>query len=361
MRLASARVRRVAGRLPAEVHNSRATWTERRGLLLQLATEDGRIGQGDASPLPGYSSDTLEECEAALAALCSSPLGEIDLDASAAPQVRQWLQSRDLPAAARFAAETALFDLIAQSTNRPMAELLGSDVAPHEVPVAALLDSGGDAGATSTEAGATSTSAGNRAEVLRAASTARARGVRTFKVKIGSPGMFDGELEVLRALRRELGWGVQLRLDANGAFPLDEAFDRLRALAELKPEFIEEPVPLGQLAAFALSRPSLPLPLAADESLAHPRLLPDLLPAFERGRVEVAVLKPTLLGGALACLDLTGRLAPLGARFTVTHAFEGPIALKAATVLASVLPGLILAAGLDRHPGLAIWAEMDSA
>jgi o-succinylbenzoate synthase len=342
MRIASVRVRRIAGRLPVEVSNSGARWTERQGLLLDLASEDGRIGHGDASPLPGYSTDTLQECEAALMALAGGPLGEIDLDFANAPssvQVRGWLEAHPLPPAARFAAETALFDLIGRCSRRPMAELLGSPVAPHPVTIAALLP--GD-------------------DARRAADDAVARGIKTLKIKVGRPGAFERECALLAELRRDLDDDIQLRLDANGAFEVEEARGRLAALAEVGPELIEEPVPLGQLAAFA-ERGLSPIALAADESLRDAALRAELLRAFGRGRVAVAVLKPTVLGGSLACLDLVAELLAYGAGFTVTHAFEGPIALAAAKALASVLPGPPMAAGLDRHPGLAIWPELEAA
>jgi len=243
--------------------------------------------------------------------------------------VRGWLAAHPLPPAARFAAETALFALFARRSGRPFAELLGSGPAK-TVPLAALLP---------TE------------DPLPAARAALARGLTTLKIKIGRPGAFEQELAVLRALRRELGPEIQLRLDANGAFPVSEAAGHLKALAELRPEYIEEPVPLGQLAAFAALAPP-PIPLAADESLRVAELRDDLLSAFGRGRIEVAVLKPTVLGGSLACLDLVAELLPRGARFTVTHAYEGPVAMAAALALASVLPGPVLGHGLDRHPAL---------
>jgi L-alanine-DL-glutamate epimerase-like enolase superfamily enzyme len=296
MRIASAHLQRIGAHLPAAISNSSASWTTREGLLLELFSEEGLLGQGEASPLPGYSPDTLEECEAALTALNPGDFGEIDLDRPVAAQVRRWLAAHPLPPAARFAAETALLNLVALRTQRPSTELLGSllgsPVSPHSVPLSAL-------------------------------------GV----------------------LRREVGPEIQLRLDANGAFLLAEASQRLEALAELRPEFIEEPVPLGQLAAFA-ERAKPAIPLAADESLSVAALRPDLMQAFATQRIAVAVLKPTLLGGALTCLDLASELLRLGAKLTVTHAFEGPIALTSAMALASVLPGPVLAAGLDRHLGL---------
>jgi len=330
MRIASARLRRIGGRLPSAISNSGASWTTREGLLLELYSKDGTVGLGEASPLPGYSPDTLEECEAALAELAHGTLEELDFTGpagAASSQVRGWLAAHPLPPAARFAAETALFALFARRSNRPFATLLGS---PRPVTLAALLPS---------------------EEPLPAARAALARGLTTLKIKIGRPGAFEQELATLHALRRELGLEIQLRLDANGAFPVSEAAGHLKALAELRPEYIEEPVPLGQLAAFAALAPP-PIPLAADESLRVPELRDDLLSSFERGRLEVAVLKPTVLGGSLACLDLIAELLPRGARFTVTHAYEGPVAMAAALALASVLPGPVLAAGLDRHPAL---------
>ena len=47
---------------------ARQTWPKRSGLLLELVAGSHR-GLGEASPLPGYSSDTLEEAEGALATL----------------------------------------------------------------------------------------------------------------------------------------------------------------------------------------------------------------------------------------------------------------------------------------------------
>jgi o-succinylbenzoate synthase len=334
MKIASARLQRLGGRLPVAISNSGASWTTREGLLLQLFSEEGLSGQGEATPLPGYSRDTIEECEAALTALRPDDFGELDLVLPAAAQVRRWLAAHPLPPAARFAVETALFNLIALRTRRPVAELLGSPVSPHPVPLSALLPS-----------------PLRSDELLREAADALARGLRTLKIKIGRAGAFDDELAALRALRREVGSEVQLRLDANGAFPLAEASERLEALADLRPELIEEPVPLGQLAAFG-ERAESAIPLAADESLNVAALRPDLMQAFAHRRLAVAILKPTVLGGVLACLDLASELLPLDAKLMVTHAFEGPTALASAMALASVLPGPVLAAGLDRHPGL---------
>jgi hypothetical protein len=64
-------------------HNARRTWTERAAQLITLQSDDGTRGFGEASPLPGFSRDTLEECGAALRDLDLSDVPE-SLDAERA-------------------------------------------------------------------------------------------------------------------------------------------------------------------------------------------------------------------------------------------------------------------------------------
>jgi L-alanine-DL-glutamate epimerase-like enolase superfamily enzyme len=92
-----------------------------------------------------------------------------------------------------------------------------------------------------------------------------------------------------------------------------------------------------------------PVPLAADESLALPGAWPALATLC-----RVVVLKPTLLGGLAACLQLARDAAARGLAATVTHTFDGPIAVAAAAELAVALDSP-LACGLDRHAALAVW------
>ena len=266
-----AAVTRVTATLPLPVGNANVSVAAREGVLLQLADRMGRIGQGEASPLHGFSPDTIDACEDALVRLAKAPPPPIDADAPIGPQLRARLDAiASFPPAARFAAETALLDLVGQASRRPLhailAELAGAPPASTTVPIAALI---------------------HHIEPERAiedAWNAYDRDIRTLKIKIGRPGRFDEELQTLRRLRAELGPDVALRLDANGAFPIREASARLDALAEIGPEIVEEPC-AGRLAEVAASmrshqggsepglvrsRRGASVPLAADESLQLP-------------------------------------------------------------------------------------------
>ena len=172
--------------------------------------------------------------------------------------------------------------------------------------------------------------------------------MRAFKLKV-SDASFDADLEVAAALRDAYGDGVRLRFDANRRFDPAHAARRLEALARFAPEFVEEPVPTPELLAMERA----PVPLAADESLAVAGAWPALAACC-----RVVVLKPTLLGGFGACLRIARAAAARGLAATVTHTFDGPLALAAAVELACALPAVVLACGLDAHAGLDAWPQV---
>ena len=332
MRVTVAALETVRGGLAHPASNARARWTERGGVLLVLACEQGHRGQGEASPLPGFSPDTADAAWRALAGLAGRAFPcELDLCLPVAPQVAAILREH-APAepSVRFALETALFDLAGQRLGLPVSVLLAGSWPTRAVPLAALLD-------------------GEEPEALVAgARAARLAGFPAVKVKVARPWRFEAELEALERVRLELGSHVALRLDANGAWSRAEAPVRLAALARFQPEFVEQPVPADQLPGWR----DAPVPLAADETLA-------LAEGFDRLRAEggaqVAVLKPTVLGGLLRCRALAAEAQAAGMQVVISHALEGPVALAAAAELALSLETAPLACGLAPHAGLEAW------
>jgi o-succinylbenzoate synthase len=315
------RVLRNRGRLSAPVANARSEWHEREGLMLEIRDEKGRLGQGEASPLPGYSRESLDECLVALA-------GSRKLSGGAG-----------LPAAASAAIDAAVLDLRGHQLWVPSHSLLVDGRCP-AVPLSAAIPTD------------------DLERALAETDAALSRGIRTLKLKIGRPGAFQDELGTARAIRRIAGAAIALRFDANGAFTIGEARERLSALAELQPELVEEPVADGRLDGLE----DTPVPLAIDESLHFPDRRAAVDAALKRGLIKAVVLKPMLLGGATRCLELADRMAGYGVAFVVTHTWDGPIALALGATLALTLatkyPGRVLACGLDRHPGLSAWPNV---
>ncbi len=296
------RVEPRGGALDRPVGNARQRWGARQSWLLTLE-EDGIWGQGECSPLPGYSAETLEEVVAALARpeLLAEELGP------------------SLPPSIRCALTMARLDLEGRRRGVPVADLL-SPSPRAQVPISALLLS--DPGEW----------------LLEEAAARAAEGYRTLKWKVGRAGRWAEELRWIRALRE--GWpAIDLRLDINQGWSFEEARERLGELAALGVSLVEEPC--------SPPFPPSPVPLAADESLLKGEL-------SDLGAVSALVLKPMALGPE-RCLTLAREAEARGLGVLVTHLFDGPLALAFAVELARALPGELLACGLAPHPGLGAW------
>lgn len=319
--------RRVSVRTP-RAQDARRTWPERDSLLLRLTDAVGHHGIGEASPLPDYSPDRLDEVEPALAAVAMQ-----DVEAALAqPTTRAALTAiasllpHHLPSA-RMALETAALDLLGQRQRLSAPLLLGAEAGARR-PLAQLL---GAAGSPTLPADAE--------RALQA-------GYRHFKLKLGAPGQLPRELAGVQALRERYGEQVVLRLDANGALSAAEIEQAWQSLSGLGIELFEEP---GRLPDALLGT----LPLGLDESLQglDESAVAELV---REHQARYVVLKPMALGGLEHCWRLADIARALGVLPVLSHCFDGPYAWRATAALALALPPGP-AHGLAPHAGLEAW------
>lgn len=167
-----------------------------------------------------------------------------------------------------------------------------------------------------------------------AAEMVRRSGCRVAKVKVAEPREdFSRDLARVAAVREALGSDGALRVDANGAWSLEEATRNLERLAEYDLEYAEQPV--ATLEEMAELRRRVNVPIAADESV---RLGADPMSVVEAEAADVLVLKVQPLGGARRTLELAARC---GVPVVVSSALETSVGLAV---------GLAVAAALDRLP-----------
>ncbi|MPV38224.1 o-succinylbenzoate synthase [Georgenia subflava] len=170
---------------------------------------------------------------------------------------------------------------------------------------------------------------------------AESGGCTTAKVKVAERGQSPAEeQERLEAVRDALGPGGRIRIDANAAWDLDTALDRLplldRAAGGL--EYAEQPC--AAVEDLAALRRRTEVPIAADESI---RRAADPLAVRRAGAADVVVLKVQPLGGVRACLRLAEEVAlPV----VVSSALESSVGIAAGIALAAALPELPYACGL---------------
>lgn len=186
---------------------------------------------------------------------------------------------------------------------------------------------------------------------------ALASGCSTAKVKVAEPGQTAADDEArVEAVRDALGPAGRVRVDANGAWAVDEAVARLAILGRYGLEYAEQPCrtveELREL-RLALARRGIELPIAADESIRRSGD-PERVAALEAA--DVAVLKVQPLGGVRACLALAERL---GLPVVVSSALETSVGIAAGVALAAALPELPYACGLNTVPLLASDVAVD--
>lgn len=309
----------------APIHggNRKQSWAARRGLVLKLGA--GTLtGEGEASPLPGYSTESLASVKTAL-----QGLPELRLDLSAplrsAASLAETHISAELPSA-RFALECALLELAAAELHRPLWALLAPSARVR--PVSEVL---------------------TRLEVAeRQAIAHRKAGIRTLKLKVGRPEAEEAELATLDALQ-----GVpdtEVRLDANQGW--SGCWERwAELLAERPVEMVEEPAPWPELRHVPTR-----LRIGLDETLREPAIGGEALQHL--GTRAVVVLKPAVLGGLSAALAWAERAEKVGGAAVASHLFDGPVAARALRALAVVLPGeLAQGLGVQRAGGAWIRPE----
>jgi o-succinylbenzoate synthase len=300
----------------------------REGLLLRVNGEGGTVGWGEASPLPGFSRESLEEAAEQLDGLASSAMDReitddwIDPDGSFSCE----LDSMDLAPSARFGFELALWDLCAALRGRSLVDL----ITPHpraSVPVSALIS-------------------GPPATALEEARRARSTGYEAVKLKIGGRPVED-DVELVHAVNEELRDDVALRLDANRAWSFEEAERFARGTAGLRFEYVEEPLADPTLLPTFTRNHSMPV--ALDESLVDTE--PETLE--NHGYARALVLKPTLLGGISRTLRFAEYASRLGMDPVISSAYETGVGTAALVTLAAGVGDAEVPAGLDTYRQLA--------
>lgn len=334
---------------------SAGTHSVREGYHVRVVGGDGRVGYGEAAPLPGHGGEALADVLPALGALARD-LRDLVGEGGGAPEIDQdrpegWrrlmdrLRRRHAGAPCACAGiDLALADLAARRAGLSLARWL-SPRARGSVSVNAVI------GAVGPDVAA----ARARAAV--------AAGFTAIKVKVGAAvggeggarGDQDGDAiaaaDVLRvaAVRQAAGPAVAIRLDANGAWAPDRAVAMLRLLAPFGIAYVEQPVPGrdagADVDALAHVRAASPIPVAADEILAVPGAAERVLAV---GAADVLVVKPALMGGLAAAWDLAARAArlPRPPVVVVTTALDSAVGRAGALHLAAALPGADVACGL---------------
>jgi o-succinylbenzoate synthase len=274
----------------------------------------GVAGLGECGPLPGLSTDDRPDFETVLAdVLAKLPHHISTQDLQGPPSLTNPVLQKALtlvPAgfpSIRFAIETAWLDLM---NGGKKIIFRNGFLEGQRIPINGLIWMGG------------------LDFMMSQINEKVAQGFRCIKLKVGGLD-FDRECEVIDYLRkRYFRENITIRLDANGAFKVDEALSRLHELARLKIQSIEQPIKPGLPEMEKLCRES-PIPIALDEELIGVEVKEEKIGLLTRLRPQFIILKPTLHGGMTGCQEWIAIAESLGIGWWITSALESNVGLNA--------------------------------
>ena len=284
---------------------SRGVYTTRKSWFVHLYDGE-QEGVGECAPLPDLSCDAIPNYGEVLQGFCDDVCrtGQIDYEAL-----------RPYPSML-FGLETAFLSLqsnLSPLTSHPSPLLFDTAFSRGEVgiPINGLVWMG------------------SYEEMLQRMEEKLEKGFGCVKLKIGAID-FERELDLVKRIRQRFSFhDVELRLDANGAFPFEEALYKLELLSQYAIHSIEQPIRQKQWAFMAELCRESPLPIALDEELIgvnDPEMKSHMLGII---KPRYIVLKPSLHGGMAGCREWIAAAKEHGIGSWITSALESNIGLNA--------------------------------
>ncbi len=289
-----------------------ATRTVYHGFLLQLITDTGLTGLGEAAPNFEVCHETVEgtahACHAMAPLVCGSdPLAREAILARLEP----W---RKTAAAALAAYDIALWDLAGKITGYPVYRLMG--------------------GYRRTIANEMTIGIKSLEETVAEATRIKVDGTYAeIKLKLG----LDPELDIQRvaAVRAAVGPSFPLHVDANQGYDREGALRVLKALAGSAIDFAEQPVAAEDTAGLKWVSDRSPVAVMADEAVHTPE---DALALVRAGACAMLNIKLQKVGGISRALDILAIARAAGVPCMIGCMTETPVGITAGAQLALASP-----------------------
>lgn len=321
---------------------------DRPTLLVQVHTDEGIVGLGEAAAYGGFleSTESLVTGELRGAVLGQDPFRVEKLWAMMSTRAHQ-RGRRGMLLQAISGVDIALWDIIGQATRTPLYRLLGGYRDTLQVYASAGFYS------RDKDAHALAEEVGGYAE----------RGFGCVKIKVGrqpdallnplqempaagyATATFEQDVERVRAARRAIGPRVKLAIDANNAWTPSLALQFMREVERENIYWLEEPVDTEDLDGSAMVAQHLVTPVAGYETEAS---LPGFRELIARRAIDIAQPDVIWSGG----ITQTRKIAALAGAYglpVIPHNFSSAVAAVANMhVIASIPNGSWLE--FDQNP-----------
>jgi len=292
----------------------------RKGILISFS-EDGRYFLSEASPLPGFSQDTLPEVTSALlenhVLLCRFFASSFNTD-----QLEVLLKKLPAFPSLQFGLSFLGAELLSYRKNISFGKLFGLNEA-NSIGVNDVI------GKLPAD------------EMFERIQTSIERGFTTIKLK-AVPPLFT-LADVLTKIYASHP-GLRFRLDANRSWPPDELKSLSALFSHLPVDYIEEPFPMESDSEIKHAQKESLIPIALDESIVSLSRLNKLL----AGNSELyLIIKPMLLGNLFEIAGTITRKRSRCEHIVITTSLESAVGRSIIATAASLIGDKTLPHGLN--------------
>lgn len=297
--------------VPQQLHFKQPAGTSRgiytiRNVWYIIATDDNmpHYGIGECAPLHDLSCDYSTDYESKLRFFCQQTEKSCYIDYDTLKSYPSIL----------FGLETALLHLARQSFVLYDTPLTRGETG---IPINGLVWMG------------------NYDEMLSRLEAKMQAGFRCVKLKIGAID-FKKEIDLIKHIRAHFNrTQIELRVDANCAFGVNDAMSKLEELAQYDIHSIEQPIKTGQWEEMAKLCARTPIPIALDEELIGINETASKINLLNTIKPQYIILKPSLHGGIFGSEEWIQLANNLNIGWWITSALESNIGLNAIAQWAS--------------------------
>lgn len=245
---------------------AKKVFKNRQGILIKLQKND-ITALGEATPLPGFSSETSKDVVDQIKTL-KKPITNLFSSSFSMDDIEKIGIENRLSPSLHFALFTAGASLLAQQNRQSLHHFLYNENT-NSIPLNAVADL-------------------NTVDIVRAVSQHIDEGFQTLKIKAGNDA--HKLLSQLQKIRKRHPH-IKIRIDANQSWSLSKALSTFDKLESLNIEYCEEPLAKPTFQSLNKLKGYSSVPIALDESLVN-TFVPDK--AFEIA--DVLIIKPMTLG-----------------------------------------------------------------
>lgn len=248
-----------------------------KNVLVEIRTNQGLTGWGEASPFRSITGETQGINLAAAVELREALLGKNPLEViTRTEEMEAWLPFNTT---IRSAFDMAIYDIASQAAGLPLYAFLGGTRRPVETDLTIGI--------------------GTAEEAVEKTKKILNKGFRIIKTKVGIS--IEDDLKRLRAIRETAGPKVKIRIDANQGWDRVTAVHCLESYKELDIEFCEQPVRARDFEGMKYVSDHSSIPIMADESVFSPS---DALEIVRTQAAPLINIKLSKSGGISAGLKI---------------------------------------------------------